>query len=85
MFALPLPASNSATNAATRDIPSTERSVFRAEALQRFVHNQEKVVLPNLVSPRAFLFLWILATLIMLAGVILAFWPWMGLLAASVA
>lgn len=83
MLALPLPTSNSDTNAVTGSMPNTGRSVFRAEALQRFVQNQEKVVLPNLVSPRAFLFLWILAALIMVAGLILVLWPWMGLLGVS--
>jgi hypothetical protein len=79
MFALPLHASGSAKYArAAEDLPSTERSIFRAEALQRYIQNQEKVVLPHLVSPRAFVYLWVLASLIMVAGLILAFWPWMG-------
>jgi hypothetical protein len=62
---------------ATVDLPSTERSIFRAEALQRYAQNQEKVVLPNLVSPRAFVFLWLLAGFIMMAGLFLTFWPWL--------
>jgi hypothetical protein len=66
---------------ATIDLPSTERSIFRAEALQRYAQNQEKVVLPHLVSPRAFVYLWLLAGLIMVAGLLLTFWPWIGQLA----
>ena len=82
---MPLPASKSVTNVGTESTPSTQRSIFRAEALQHFVQNQEKVVLPNLVSPRAFLFLWILATVVMLVGLLLAFWPWLGVLTGRVA
>ena len=83
MSALPLPTSDRDSNAVSGSMPSTERSVFRAEALQHFVQNQEKVVLPNLVSPRAFLFFWIVAALIMVAGLILVLWPWMGLIGVS--
>lgn len=83
MLALPLPTSKSDSNAVTGSTPSSERSVFRAEALQRFAQNQEKMVLPNLVSPRAFFFLWILAALIMVAGLIFIFWPSMGLIGVS--
>jgi len=75
---LTLHTSGSAKHAkATIDLPSTERSIFRAEALQRYAQNQEKVVLPHLVSPRAFVYLWLLAGLILLAGLLLTFWPWL--------
>jgi hypothetical protein len=54
---------------------SAERSIFRAQALQRYRENQEKVVLPRLVSPRIFVYLWVLAIVLLLAGSIIAFWP----------
>lgn len=53
----------------------TERAIFRAEAIQHYRENQDKVVLPRLVSPRVFRYLWILALLLLLAGSIIAFWP----------
>jgi hypothetical protein len=54
---------------------ATQRSIFRSEALQHYIQNQEKVVLPRLVSPRIFIYLWILALTLMVAGAIIAFWP----------
>lgn len=59
------------------------RSIFRAEALQHYQENQEKVVLPPLVSPRIFGYLWLIAGLTALAGLLIAFWPWMGALVES--
>ena len=59
-------------------LPSTKRSVFRAEARQHYLQNQEKVVLPRLVSPQVFVYLWILGLLLMVAGFIIAFWPLIG-------
>jgi hypothetical protein len=59
-------------------LPSAERSIFRSEARQRYVENQEKVVLPRLASPRVFVYLWILALLLMMAGSLIAFWPLIG-------
>lgn len=55
--------------------PRPERSIFRAEALQRYRESQEKVVLPRWVSPRVFAYLWILALLLLLLGSVIAFWP----------
>ena len=57
---------------------SPERSIFRAEARQRYVQNRERVVIPRLASPRVFVYLWILALLLTLAGSIIAFWPLIG-------
>jgi hypothetical protein len=54
---------------------ATQRSIFRSEALQHYIQNQEKVVLPRLISPRIFVYLWILALTLMVAGAIIAFWP----------
>jgi hypothetical protein len=73
----------SATLSRTPDNPRLpERSIFRAQALQHYIENLEKVVLPNLVSPRAFALLWITATLVMIAGLIFAFRPWLDHLLA---
>lgn len=55
--------------------PAPERSIFRSEARQHYIQNQERVVLPSLASPRVFIYLWILALLFMVAGSIIAFWP----------
>jgi hypothetical protein len=59
-------------------LPSPERSIFRSEARQHYIQNQEKVVLPRLVSPQVFVYLWILALLLMVAGFIIALWPLIG-------
>lgn len=56
-------------------MPTSGRSIFRAEARKRYIQNQEKVVLPRLVSLQVFAYLWILALLFMAAGSIIAFWP----------
>ena len=56
-------------------MPTSGRSIFRAEARKHYIQNQEKVVLPRLVSPQIFVYLWILALLVMAAGSIIAFWP----------
>jgi hypothetical protein len=54
------------------------RSIFRSEARRHYLQNQEKVVLPRLASPRVFVYLWILALLLVVAGSIIAFWPLIG-------
>ena len=51
------------------------RTIFREEARQHYIQNQEKVELPEVVSPRSFIALWIVALLLMGAGLIIAFWP----------
>lgn len=56
-------------------MPASGRSIFRAEARKRYIQNQEKVVLPRLVSLQVFAYLWILALLFMATGSIIAFWP----------
>jgi hypothetical protein len=40
-------------------------SIFRPDALRRYAENNEKMVLPRLVRPRAFLYLWILLGLLL--------------------
>lgn len=54
------------------------RAIFRAEALKHYQENQEKVVLPPLVSPRVFAYLWFLGGVLVLVGTLIAFWPWIG-------
>ena len=56
-------------------LPSTQRSIFRNEARQRYIQNQERVHVPRLASPRTFGYLWILALLLTVIGLLIAFWP----------
>jgi hypothetical protein len=59
-------------------LPSAARSIFRAEARQHYLQNQEKVVLPRLVSRRVFVTLWILVLLFLVAGSIIVVWSFIG-------
>jgi hypothetical protein len=68
------PSSGEASSEASPEA-STERSIFRAEARQHYIQNQERVILPRLVSPRVFIVLWILAVLLTVGGYLIAFWP----------
>jgi len=43
--------------------------LFREQALQRYIQQKEKTVLPQWISPPIFLFLWILLGLLILAGI----------------
>ena len=52
-----------------------ERAIFRDEAVQHYIRNEEKVELPAVVSPRSFVYLWIVSLLLMAVGLIIAFWP----------
>jgi len=52
-----------------------ERSIFREEARQHYIKNQEKVVFPRLLSTRLFTILWILALILMAIGITITFWP----------
>ena len=69
------PASVDASIESSPSDASPVRSIFRTEARQRYIQNQERVVLPRLVSPRVFIVLWILALLLTVAGYLVAFWP----------
>ena len=60
----------------SREPSSAGRSIFRSEALRHYQENQDKVVLPPLASPRVFVYLWILAGLTIVIGLILAGWSW---------
>lgn len=44
------------------------RSIFRARAVRRYAETQQKTVLPQFICPRAFLYLWILLGVLLLAG-----------------
>jgi hypothetical protein len=56
-------------------LPSAERSIFRAEARQHYIQKQQRVVMPRLVSPRIFVYLWILALFLTALGSVIAFLP----------
>lgn len=44
------------------------RSIFRANAVRRYLEGREEAVLPRFVSPRVFLFLWVLFVLFLAGG-----------------
>ena len=46
------------------------RSIFRDEAIKSYIERREKDVLPYLVAPPIFLFLWILLGLLLVAGLL---------------
>lgn len=52
-----------------------ERGIFREEAVQHYIQNEEKVELPTVVSPRFFVYLWIVSLLLMAVGLVITFWP----------
>jgi len=54
---------------------NVNRTIFRSEALDHYIQNQEKVELPRLISVRLFRYLWLIALLLMAAGALVAFWP----------
>jgi len=43
--------------------------------MDHYLQNQEKVVLPRLISTKLFRILWLIALLLMAVGSIVAFWP----------
>lgn len=49
------------------DVP---RSIFRRQAVQRYMERHEQTVLPKFVSPRIFYYLWALLVLLLAGGVI---------------
>ena len=54
------------------------RSIFRSEALETYARNQERAIFPQLISPRGFGLLWVLACLFLAAGSLIGFWPIIG-------
>ncbi|QBD76059.1 hypothetical protein EPA93_08590 [Ktedonosporobacter rubrisoli] len=51
-----------------------KRNIFRSRALQIYVQNQEKTILPRIVAPPVFLFFWILLVILTIAGLV----AWLG-------
>lgn len=45
-----------------------KRSIFRVEAVRRYAQHRETAVLPRFVSPRTFLYLWVLTGLLAVSG-----------------
>ncbi len=48
--------------------------IFRSKALQKYVRNREKSVLPRIVAPPIFAFSWVVLTLLIAAGIA----TWLG-------
>jgi hypothetical protein len=48
----------------------TARSIFRHDALHRYGEGREQSVLPRLVAPRTFRYLWCLVGLLLLSGIV---------------
>jgi hypothetical protein len=46
------------------ETPTVRRSIFREDAVRRYIAGQEKTVLPQLVSPRTFTYLWVLLSIL---------------------
>ena len=59
-----------------------ERDIFREEARRHYLQNADKVELPKIVSPKYFIYLWIISLVLMAVGMIVTFWPlirqWQG-------
>lgn len=51
----------------------TDRSIFRKEAIEQYIREQENKVLPKFVSPRLFLFIWAVFGVLSCLGVWLCF------------
>lgn len=47
----------------------SQRSIFRTKALQRYLENREKPVLPRLLTPPVFLCCWLLLAIVITAGI----------------
>lgn len=54
---------------------SVRRGIFRSQALQHYIENEEKVELPVVVSPRFFVYLWLVSLFLMFVGLVITFWP----------
>jgi hypothetical protein len=49
---------------------TSHRSIFRDDAVRRYVESREKSVLPRLISPRIFIYLWLLLGLLGVSSII---------------
>jgi hypothetical protein len=54
-------------------MPEPQRSIFREEAVRRYLHGRDESVFPRFVSPRSIAFLWVLLALLAAGGGI-AWW-----------
>jgi len=45
-----------------------QRSIFRTEAVRRYIQDQQESVLPQFLRPRTFLYLWIFLVVLLVAG-----------------
>ena len=55
-------------------ISEQKSSIFREEALQRYIRNKEKAILPRFATPPIILLLWCLLAILLAAGVV----AWFG-------
>lgn len=74
MYQEPVSGPSSDGTSAERSPPAT-RNIFRAEALDHYLQNQQKIELPRLISTRLFRVLWLVSLLLMALGALIAFWP----------
>ena len=56
-------------------LANNSRQIFRVQAIEHYIQNQERIELPRLISTRLFRYLWVSALLLMALGAIIAFWP----------
>ncbi len=59
------------------------RAIFRTQAIDQYLREREKAVLPRVISPRAFGLLWALAGLLLALGFGVLFWPAYAMLTAG--
>jgi hypothetical protein len=52
------------------NIKDSRHSIFRDDAVRRYVAGREKSVLPRLVSPRTFIYLWFLLGLLVISSLV---------------
>jgi hypothetical protein len=50
----------------------SQRPIFRTQAVQSYIEHHEEAVLPRLICPRTFLYLWISLGLLLVAGCLVA-------------
>jgi len=56
-----------------REIESARPSIFRPDAVRRYRESRQQSVLPRLVCPRSFLYLWIFLGILIAAGMVMWF------------
>lgn len=53
---------------------ASNNTIFRDKAVQKYIRNREKSVLPRVVTPPVFIFCWLILTLLIAAGIAV----WLG-------